>query len=435
MRLPKVVIIGRPNVGKSSLFNRIIGKRQAIVDDKPGITRDRIYASSDWQNRAFALIDTGGLLPSSSDDPMTEAIREQVEFAAEEADKILFLLDWETGVTDIDLAIAKYLRRFEKPVLPVVNKADTAEREQDARDFVKLGFGEPIFISALRGRGVGDLLDVAVDFPALAEREEIEGLRIAIVGRPNVGKSSIVNALTGKKTVVVSEVPGTTRDATDTVIRFQGQAITLVDTAGLRRRGRTKEAVEFYSRIRTAGAIDRSEVVWVILDATEGLVSSDQRIIEEAYGEGKGILILMNKWDAIQKDHRTADEWEKRLRKLLGGFGHLPLIFVSAHQRKRLLKCLDLSLGVKDELTRRIATADLNNSLLPIIEFNPPPSARGKFVNIKYVTQVKAEPPTFALFCNRPGDVAEAYRRFLERTIREKYGFSGVPISLEFRRK
>jgi GTP-binding protein len=434
MKLPTIVIIGRPNVGKSSLFNRIIGKRQAIVDAKPGITRDRIYASSDWQNRAFALIDTGGLLPKT-DDPMTEAIKEQVEFAADEADTILFLLDWETGVTDVDLAIAKYLRRFEKPVLPVVNKADTGEREQDAKDFVRLGFGEPLFISAMRGRGVGDLLDVAVDFPELPEQEDVEGLRVAIVGRPNVGKSSIVNALTGKKTVVVSEVPGTTRDAIDTVIRYHRNAITLVDTAGLRRRGRTKEAVEFYSRIRTAGAIDRSDIVWIILDATEGLVSSDQRIIEEAYGEGKGILILMNKWDAIEKNHRTAIEWEKRLRKLLGSFGHLPLVFVSAHQRQRLLKCLEMSLGVGDERIRRVPTADLNNKLLPIIEHNPAPAIRGKFISIKYITQVKTEPPGFALFCNRPNDVAESYRRYLERMIREQYGFAGVPLTLEFRRK
>jgi GTP-binding protein len=434
MKLPTIVIIGRPNVGKSSLFNRIIGKRQAIVDAKPGITRDRIYASSDWQNRAFALIDTGGLLPKT-DDPMTEAIKEQVEFAADEADTILFLLDWETGVTDVDLAIAQYLRRFEKPVLPVVNKADTGEREQDAKDFVRLGFGEPLFISAMRGRGVGDLLDVAVDFPELPEQEDVEGLRVAIVGRPNVGKSSIVNALTGKKTVVVSEVPGTTRDAIDTVIRYHRNAITLVDTAGLRRRGRTKEAVEFYSRIRTAGAIDRSDIVWIILDATEGLVSSDQRIIEEAYGEGKGILILMNKWDAIEKNHRTAIEWEKRLRKLLGSFGHLPLVFVSAHQRQRLLKCLEMSLGVGDERIRRVPTADLNNKLLPIIEHNPAPAIRGKFISIKYITQVKTEPPGFALFCNRPNDVAESYRRYLERMIREQYGFAGVPLTLEFRRK
>jgi GTP-binding protein len=434
MRLPTLVILGRPNVGKSSLFNRIIGRRRAIVDDQPGITRDRIYARTEWGGHCFALIDTGGLLPSSTD-PIMEAVKEQVEFAAEEAARILFLLDWETGVTDLDLAIARYLHRLDKPVLAVVNKADSAARERDQKDFLQLGFDQPIFVSAIRGRGIGDLLDLAVDFPEAATAEETGGLRIAIIGRPNVGKSSIVNALTGKSSVVVSDIPGTTRDAIDTEIPYHGDVITLVDTAGLRRKGKTKEAVEFYSTLRTARAMERSHLVWIILDAAEGMVSSDQRIIADAYDEGKGILILMNKWDLVQKDHRTAADWEKRLKELLGGYAHLPITFVSAVKRQRLLKALEASQKIGQERNRRISTSELNDRILPYIKRTPPPALRGRFVKINYLTQIKTGPPLFAIFCNRPAEIAESYRRFLERTIRSELGFSGVPIRLTFRRK
>ncbi len=434
MSLPSVVIIGRPNVGKSSLFNRILGSRRAIVDGKPGITRDRIYGRAEWGGREFALIDTGGLLPSSSD-PLAEAVREQVEFAAEEAARIIFLLDWETGVTDLDLTVAKYLQRLDKPVIPVVNKVDDESREWDPKDFSRLGFGDPLLISAMRGRGIGELLDRVTDFPATAPAPEDEGIRVAIIGRPNVGKSSIVNALTGKKTVVVSEMPGTTRDAVDTRIRYQKQVITLVDTAGLRRKGKTREAVEFYSRLRTAKALERADVVWVILDALEGMVSADQRIIAEAYGAGKGILLLMNKWDAVPKDHTTLRDWELRLKKILGEFGHLPLMFVSAHQRKRLLKSLELSLRIAEERSKRISTSELNKIILPVIEKTPPPAMRGKYIQIKYVTQIKTAPPVFGFFCNRPADISDSYRKFLERTLRTHFGFAGVPLKLTFRRK
>ncbi len=434
MKLPRVVIIGRPNVGKSSLFNRIVGYRKAIVHERPGITRDRIYNRCDWAGKHFILIDTGGMLPRS-DDPLIEAVKEQAEFAADEADRILFLLDWETGVTDLDLTIAKYLQRLEKPVLAVVNKVDDEKRELEVKDFVRLGFGEPLFISAMRGRGIGELLDLAVDFPEFEEPKEDEGLGIAIVGRPNVGKSSIVNAVTGKKTVVVSEIPGTTRDAVDTTIRFRGNAIKLIDTAGLRRRGKTKEAIEFYSRIRTTSAIERANVVWVVLDATEGLVSADQRIVEEAYDAGKGVLILMNKWDTVEKDHRTALDWAKRMQQLLGKYSHLPLIFVSAHNRQRLLKSIEVSQEIDEERRKRISTSKLNNTMLPVIERTPPPAIRGKHISIKYITQIKTEPPLFGIFCNRPQDILDSYRRYLERILREKFGFTGVPIKLTFRKK
>lgn len=434
MKLPTLVILGRPNVGKSSLFNRIIGRRQAIVDDKPGITRDRIYAKSDWNGCNFAVIDTGGLLLKSTD-PIIEAVKEQVEFAAEEATRILFILDWETGVTDLDLAIARYLHRLDKPVIAVVNKADDEGRERDQKDFLQLGLEQPAFVSAMRGRGIGDLLDRAVDFPAADISEEDEGLKIAIIGRPNVGKSSIVNALTGKTSVVVSDAPGTTRDAIDTQIHYQGDVLTLVDTAGLRRKGRTKEAVEFYSILRTARALERSDMVWVILDAAEGMVSADQRIIAEAYNEGKGILILMNKWDVVQKDHRTVADWEKRLKKLLGEYNHLPIMFVSAVKRQRLLKALEVSQNIGQERIRRIPTSELNDRILPYIKRIPPPAIRGRLIQIKYITQIKSAPPLFAVFCNRPEDIAESYRRFLERNIRSKFGFSGVPIRLTFRKK
>jgi GTP-binding protein len=434
MKLPAVVIVGRPNVGKSSLFNRILGRRHAIVDEQPGITRDRIYATSQWRNRPFALIDTGGLWPGS-DDPMMDAVREQVEFAADEAARIIFLLDWETGVTDLDIAIAKFLHRLKKPVTAVINKADDDLRDRDPRDFYQLGFSPLQFVSAMRGRGIGDLLDVVVDLPESAVEPVLEGLRIAIVGRPNVGKSSMVNALTGKTSVVVSDIPGTTRDSTDTPLRFQKQDVILVDTAGLRRRGKTKEAVEFYSQLRTARALERADVVWVVMDATEGMVTEDMHIINQAYVGGKGVLLLMNKWDAITKDHTTAIDWENRLRLILGRFGHLPWLFVSGHERQRLLKALELSLQIQEDRIRRIATSQLNAVLEKIIEHTPPPSDRGHYVHIKYAAQLRTAPPLFGFFCNRPQAVSPAYQRYLERAIRENFGFSGVPIKLVFRKK
>jgi len=434
MKLPALVILGRPNVGKSSLFNRILRRRQAIVDGAPGITRDRIYGQSEWSGRKFALIDTGGLLPGTGD-PLMAAVKEQVEFAAEEASRILFILDWETGVTDEDLAIARYLHRLDKPVVAVVNKADDEQREQDPRDFYQLGFDQLVFISAIRGRGIGELLDCVVDFPQVAADEIEPGLRIAIVGRPNVGKSSIVNALADRKSVVVSESPGTTRDAVDTKIRFQHRDLTLVDTAGLKRRGKTKEAVEFYSQLRTARAIERSTVVWVIMDATVGFVREDQRIIADAYQAGKGILLLMNKWDAVAKDYRTTADWEKHLGSLLGEYGHLPWLFVSAHKRQRLLKALAMSLEIDQERLRRIPTPELNRVILPLIQRTTPPSDRGRFVMIKYLAQLRVAPPLFGFFCNRPQSIGPSYRRFLERSIRQEFGFSGVPIRLAFRKK
>ncbi|MCX6640182.1 MAG: ribosome biogenesis GTPase Der [bacterium] len=434
MKLHSIVVLGRPNVGKSSLFNRILGRRHAIVDDKPGITRDRIYAVSDWNGRRFALIDTGGLLPHT-DDPLLEAVKEQVQFAADEAYRILFLVDWETGVTDLDLDIAKYLQRLDKPVLTVINKADDDAREADFKDFERLGFGRPIPISAMRGRGIGDLLDQIIDFPITEDEPEIAGLRIAILGRPNVGKSSIVNALTGRNTMVVSEIPGTTRDAVDTQIQFNKNSITLVDTAGLRRRGRTKEAVEFYSTLRTAMAIQRSDVVWVVMDATVGLVSADQRIITDAYTAGKGILLLMNKWDLIEKDHRTTDSWSKQLKILLGEYGHLPIMFVSALKRQRLLKALETSQIIFEERSKRISTSQLNAKMLAIIEKTPPPAMRGKYINIKYMTQLSTTPPLFGIFCNHPQDISDSYRRFLERNLRQEFGFEGVPLRVAFKKK
>lgn len=433
MKLPAIVILGRPNVGKSSVFNRIVGRKQAIVDGQPGITRDRVYAQSEWRGHPFALIDTGGLLPGSHD-PLIEAVKEQVEFAAEEAVRILFILDWETGVTDLDLTISRYLHRLDKKVIPVVNKVDDGRRELDSKDFMQLGFDEALTISAMTGRGIGELLDRIVDFPKAAPEPEA-GLRIAIVGRPNVGKSSIVNALTGKKSVVVSELPGTTRDAVDTMIRFRQQEIMLVDTAGLKRRGKTREAVEFYSQLRTARAIEQASVVWVVMDASEGLVSEDQRIIAEAYEQGKGILLLMNKWDTVEKDHRTAVDWEKHLRPILGEYAHLPILFVSALKRQRLLKALEFSFEISSELNRRIPTPELNRVILPIIQRTPPPSDQGHFVQIKYLTQLKTAPPLFGIFCNRPQAVGQSYRRFLERSLRQEFGFKGVPIRIALRKK
>jgi len=436
MHQPIVAIVGRPNVGKSTLFNRIIGERHAIVDDAPGVTRDRHYATAEWAGQSFSLVDTGGFVPSSSD-VIEAAIREQAEIAIEEADLVLFVVDAQSGLLPIDSDIASILRRSDKKVILVVNKVDVEAREAAAGEFFSLGLGDPVSASGLVGRKIGDLLDTVTDGmegPAGGEPID-ERLRVAVIGKPNVGKSSFVNALLQQDRNIVTDVPGTTRDSIDTVMKYHGEEIVLVDTAGLRRRSKVRESIEFYSTVRTLRAIDRSNVAVLLLDAQQGLEHQDLRIVETTMERKKPAVLAVNKWDLIEKDHRTAAIFERSLRKRLRMYDYLPMLFMSAVTKQRLYKVLDLARGVRAEALRRIPTGELNSRLGDDIMGRPPRSASGKEVKIKYVTQVKTDPPVFAFFCNEPKLVEESYRRYLENRIREHFGFRGVPLVLSFKRK
>ncbi len=433
-----VAIVGRPNVGKSTLFNRIIGERDAIVDPKSGVTRDRHYGSAEWNGRRFTIIDTGGYVPDS-DDVFETAIREQVQIAIEEADVIVFVVDAVTGVTPMDIEIAKILRRSKKKVILAVNKIDNEKLEAHLLQFYELGLGEPFAISALHGRKVGDFLDEVVrDFPEETEElieENKNQIKVAIVGQPNVGKSSFVNAILGENRVIVSDMPGTTRDSIDTVFEYNGTEFVLIDTAGLKKRSKIKESIEFYSAVRALKAIERCDVAVVMLDATCGLERQDLRIIGEAADLKKGIIIAVNKWDLIEKDSNTALEYEHALRSRLNVFDYVPILFISAKTKKRVFKVLELAKVVNDERNKRIKTSELNRVLFPIVKETPPPAVSGKEIKIKYVTQVKASPPVFAFFANFPDDIPEHYKRFLENKIREHFGFVGVPLTIVFKKK
>jgi GTP-binding protein len=433
-----VAIVGRPNVGKSTLFNRIIGQRDAIVDPKSGVTRDRHYGSAEWNGKKFTIIDTGGYVPDS-DDVFETAIREQVQIAIEEADVIVFVVDAISGVTPIDIEIAKILRRSKKKVILAVNKIDNEKLEAHLLQFYELGLGEPFAISALHGRKVGDFLDEVVkDFPTETEEAEKESenqIKVAIVGQPNVGKSSFVNAILGENRVIVSDIPGTTRDSIDTVFEYDGTKFVLIDTAGLKKRSKIKESIEFYSAVRALKAIERCDVAVVMLDATCGLERQDLRIIGEAADLKKGIIIAVNKWDLIEKDSNTALEYEHALRSRLNVFDYVPILFISAKTKKRIFKVLELAKIVNSERNKRVKTSELNKVLFPIVKETPPPAVSGKEIKIKYVTQVKASPPVFAFFANFPDDIPEHYRRFLENKIREHFGFVGVPLTIVFKKK
>lgn len=436
MRQPIVTIVGRPNVGKSTFFNRIIGKREAIVDDSPGVTRDRHYAVTDWCGKAFVLVDTGGYLPHPRD-VMDQAIREQVEIAIEEADVILFMVDRSTGITDIDQEIAEKLQRTEKPMLLVVNKVDNEAQESEAYDFYNLGLGEPVFVSAIQGRGVGDMLDrlaTLLDTAGFAEEED-DAIKLAIIGKENVGKSSFVNTLIGKERVIVTPIPGTTRDPIDTPLKFQKRNYLLIDTAGLKRRTRIKENILFYSQLRAMRSIQRADVVLYFVDATAGLTRQDMRVITETMEAGKPAVIVANKWDLIEKDEHTYHRWETEFKERLGQYRFIPVLFTSVLQKKRLYKLMELATQVYEAYHKRIRTSDLNRVLLPIIRENSPPAVRGKEIKINYITQVQTAPPMFGFFGNHPELIPENYRRFLERQIRTYWQFPGVPIRLVFRSK
>lgn len=432
-----VAIIGRPNVGKSTLFNRILGAREAIVDDVSGVTRDRKYSEAEWAGRRFTIIDTGGYVPAS-DDVFEKAIREQAEIAIQEADSIIFVLDALSGVTPLDAELANILRKVDKPVHCVVNKVDSEGREMLAHEFYELGLGEPIPISALAGRRIGDFLDrLTAGLPPEGGEDRPPGvtLRIAIIGKPNVGKSSLVNALVGKKRHVVTEVPGTTRDPVDSIVNFHGESYVLVDTAGLRKKRRVAESLEFYSALRTLKSIERSDVAVIVLDAVRGVDHQDLHIISTALGRNRPSLLVVNKWDLVEKETNTALVYERAIREHLGLYDFLPVVFVSALTKQRIAKVLEIAKGLNANQEKKIDTSELNEVLLAEIRRTPPSNKGPKEIKIKYVTQVKTRPPVFSFFCNNPKLVEETYRRFLINRIREHFGFEGVPVKVVFKQK
>jgi GTPase len=431
-----LAIIGRPNVGKSTLFNRIVGERHAIVHDDPGVTRDRHYALADWAGKIFTVIDTGGYVPESTD-VFERAIREQALMAIEEADAVLFMVDAISGITPLDVELAKILRRAQKKIFLIVNKVDSETREPDVSQFYRLGLNDPLPISALGGRKIGDFLDaVTASFPTHSLEDETDvRLKIAIIGKPNVGKSSFVNALLGKPRNIVTDVPGTTRDSIDSVVRYQHEEVVLIDTAGLRRRSRIKENVEFYSTLRALKSIDRCDVAVLMADAAAGIDKQDLRILETTVEKRCGVIIAVNKWDLIEKDDLTAREFEKAIKKFLRNHDFVPVIFISALTKQRIFKVIDLAKDVFSEKIKRIETNQLNKFLLREIEDKPPSSKSGREIRIKYVTQVKVNPPAFSFFVNVPSMIEESYRKFLEGRIRRHFGFKGVPLKIYFKKK
>ncbi len=437
MSQPIVAIVGRPNVGKSTLFNRLIGRRKAIVDDQPGVTRDRNYETVTWAGQQFLLIDTGGYLPAA-DNLIDEAIREQVEIAVEEADMVLMLVDAQTGITDVDEDIARTLRTSRKETLLAVNKIDDARMDAEAGQFYRLGLGEPQPVSAMTGRQSGDLLDALtakLKKYDIRDEEDKDLIKLAVIGRENVGKSSLVNTLLDQERSIVTDIPGTTRDSIDSILHYKKKKYLLIDTAGLKKKRRIKENVLFYSNLRTQRSIQRADVVLYMVDVHEGLSRQDVGVLNDAAAQRKGIVLLLNKWDLIEKDHRTIDEYRRDYTERLGVLRFIPQIYVSVKNKQRLYKALDLATEVYEERKKRIPTARLNEYFLPLIENKTPPAVKGKEIKINYVSQVKANPPVFAFFSNHPKLITENYQRFLENKLREQYGFAGVPLLLSFRQK
>lgn len=431
--LPAVAVVGRPNVGKSTFFNRVLGERRAIVEDQPGVTRDRNFGRAQWAGRSFFLIDTGGLEPES-DEPMQAAIRRQVEAAIGEADVIVFLVDGQTGPHPVDHQIADMLRRVDTPVLLVVNKMDRWPQDLSHHEFWELGLGEPLPVSSLVGKGSGDLLDRVVEMlPPLEEDEDDETLYVAVIGKPNVGKSSFVNRLLGEERMVVSEVAGTTRDSIDTPMRYHGRDIVFVDTAGLRRQSRIERGIEYFSALRTERAVERADVCLLLMDATEPVHVQDLKVAEKAWRSGCGLIIVANKWDLVPKDTMTSVEWARALRKRAPQLANVPIIFTSALTGQRVQKVLDLVLQVASERSRRIPTHDVVELIRQLAQRQPPPHYRGMPVKVLFATQVAVKPPTFVLFVNHPKALTPAWLRYIMRGIREAWGFIGSPVRLRVR--
>ena len=430
-----VAIVGRPNVGKSTFFNRLIKRREAIVDAVSGVTRDRHYGKTDWNGVEFSVIDTGGYL-AGGDDTFQKEIDKQVNLAIDEADAIIFMVNVEDGLTGMDESVAALLRKSKKPVFVVVNKVDSNNRRDDAHEFYALGFEHLFSISSINGSGTGDLLDELVkSLPEKEQKEEENVPRFAVVGRPNAGKSSFINALIGEDRYIVTDIAGTTRDAIDTRYNRFGFEFNLVDTAGIRRKSKVKEDLEFYSVMRSIRAIEHSDVCILMLDATRGFESQDANIFWLAQRNRKGIVILVNKWDLVEKENNTAKAYEAAIRKEIEPFTDVPIIFVSALNKQRIYKAIETAVEVYNNRTKRIPTRQLNEVMLPIIENYPPPAIKGKYVKIKFCTQLPTPMPQFAFFANLPQYVKDPYRRFIENKLRENFDFKGVPIDVYFRQK
>lgn len=441
MPRPIVAIVGRPNVGKSALFNRLIGERRAIVEDLPGTTRDRIYGEVEWQNAWFTLVDTGGLqaeeeLERSTTAEISRSTQQQAILALEEADVIMFITDGIYGMSAGDIEVADLLRRTKTPVIVVVNKTESLERQDNAVEFYELGLDEPVPISAIHGHGIGDLLGrVVAALPDRSGEAESEHPKIALVGRPNVGKSALLNSLLGNSRQIVSSVPGTTRDAIDTELMYKSQPITMIDTAGVRRRGRIEQGIEKYSVMRSMRAIERADVAVLVLDATEPFTAQDTHVAGYIEERKKGIVLAINKWDLVEKDDRTVGRFVERAREAFDFVPYAPIAFTSAETGQRVSQIIEVALTVMAERTRRVSTGELNRLIKDLVNRHPPASRPGKWVKFYYATQAAVEPPTFIIFCNEPENVHFSYRRYIENHIREEYGYLGTPIVLRFRHR
>ncbi|MCG8183788.1 ribosome biogenesis GTPase Der [Tenacibaculum piscium] len=430
-----VAIVGRPNVGKSTLFNRLVQRREAIVDSVSGVTRDRHYGKSEWNGKEFSVIDTGGYVVGS-DDIFEEEIRKQVQLAIEEADIIIFVVDVEQGITPMDAEVAKILRQVKKPIIMAVNKVDNAMRDADAVEFYNLGLGGYHTISSINGSGTGELLDaVAEEIPVEEEEEENELPRFAIVGRPNAGKSSFINALIGEDRNIVTNIAGTTRDSIDTKYNRFGFEFNLVDTAGIRKKSKVKEDLEFYSVMRAVRAIEHCDVAVLVVDATRDFEGQDEKIFWLAEKNKKGVVILVNKWDLVEKETNTMRDFEAQIRRKIAPFTDVPIVFTSVLTKQRIFKAIETAVEVFENRKRRIQTSKLNETMLEILEQNPPPAIKGKYIKIKYCMQLPTYTPQFAFFANLPQYVRDPYRRYLENQLRQHYNFNGVPIIIYFRQK
>ena len=433
-----VAIVGRPNVGKSTFFNRLLGQRKAIVDDTSGVTRDRQYGIADWNGKNFNLIDTGGFVPQS-EDVFEREIRKQVLVAVEEAHALIFVVDAATGITDLDVSMADVLRRTSKPVFLSVNKVDNHTRLLEATEFYGLGFENIFFISAMTGSGTGELLDAVADLITEQTSEETGELaslpKIAIIGQPNVGKSSLLNALVGQERTIVSDLAGTTRDTIHTHYKLFKKEFILIDTAGIRRKTKVHEDLEFYSVIRAIKAMDETDICLLMLDAEKGITAQDLNIFSMAVKKGKGVVVLVNKWDLIPKETNTAVQFENVLKERLAPFTDVPILFISAQEKTRIFKVIETALEVYENRQRVVPTSKLNDVMLKAIEAYRPPAVRGNPVNIKYITQLPTHVPSFAFFSNQPDDIKEPYKNYLEKQLRSKFKFTGVPIRIFFRKK
>lgn len=429
-----VAIVGRPNVGKSTLYNRLIGERQAIIDDESGVTRDRQYGSCEWNGKIFTVVDTGGFV-KGSEDIFEKAIRSQVRIAMDEASVIIFMVDTTTGITDLDEEVARMLRRSDKEVFLVVNKVDNHHRMMEANEFWSMGFEQTFFVASMSGSGTGDLLDAVTELIDDEPDLDTEIPKFAIVGQPNVGKSSFTNALLGEERNIVTDIAGTTRDSIHSKYEKFGKEFYLIDTAGMRKKAKVHEDLEFYSVMRAIKAIEEADICMLMIDAQDGITAQDMSIFKLAQRRNKGLILLINKWDLVKKETNTARDFEKEVKKKISPFNDVPILFISVLEKQRIFKAVEIAIEVYENRSRKIKTSELNDVMLEAIERYPPPAHRGKFVNIKYVTQLPTYYPAFAFFCNNPKHVKENYQNYLENKLRENFDLTGVPISVFFREK